>query len=68
MNFAFVALFISLSTHAFMAQSRHRLALFASAVVAVVCTQMGHGEIALLVAGFCGVMAHLVVTKWVQNV
>ncbi|MDO4251441.1 MAG: AzlC family ABC transporter permease [Moraxella sp.] len=63
MNFAFVALFVSLSTHAFISEPRFRIALIVSAVVALICTQVGHGEIALLVAGFAGVIVQLVFTK-----
>ncbi len=63
MNFAFVALFVSLSTHAFISEPRFRIALIVSAVVALICTQVGHGEIALLGAGFAGVIVQLVFTK-----
>ena len=63
MNFAFVALFVSLSTHAFIREPRFRVALVISAVVAIFCTQYGLGEIALLVAGFAGVLVQLAINR-----
>lgn len=60
MNFAFVALFVSLSTHAFLSEPRFRLALVVAAIVALICTLYGHGEIALLVAGFTGVVVQFI--------
>ncbi|MFB6349120.1 AzlC family ABC transporter permease [Moraxella sp. ZJ142] len=64
MNFAFVALFVSLSTHAFLQEPRFRPALIVAAIIAVLCTHFGHGEVALLVAGFAGVIAQFVLDKW----
>lgn len=64
MNFAFVALFVSLSTHAFMSESKFRPALIVSAIVAMICTQLGHSEIALLVAGFAGVGVQLILGQF----
>ncbi|UTO05893.1 AzlC family ABC transporter permease [Moraxella sp. FZLJ2107] len=66
MNFAFVALFVSLSTHAFISEPRFRIALIVSAIVAVICTQFGHGEIALLVAGFAGVLVQLIISRFIR--
>lgn len=63
MNFAIVALFVSLSMNAFMNESRFRIALIVSAVTAIICTRYGHGEIALLVAGFMGVLAQLLINR-----
>ena len=63
MNFAFVALFVSLSTHAFISEPRFRIALIVAAVIAIICTRYGHGEIALLVAGFMGVLVQLVINR-----
>lgn len=64
MSFAFVALFVSLSTHAFMSEPKFRPALIISAIVAIICTQAGHGEVALLVAGFTGVIVQLILGKF----
>ncbi|MDO5652134.1 MAG: AzlC family ABC transporter permease [Moraxella sp.] len=50
MNFAFVALFISLSTHAFAKHPTHRPVIILAAIVALIATIMGHGEMAILIA------------------
>ncbi|OAU96077.1 Branched-chain amino acid transport, AzlC [Moraxella catarrhalis] len=63
MNFAFVALFVSLSTHAYASEPRFRPALIIAAVIAALCVSADHSEIALLVAGFGGVLAHFLLVK-----
>lgn len=63
MNFAFVALFVSLSTHAYVSEPRFRPALIIAAVIAALCVSADHSEIALLVAGFGGVLAHFLLVK-----
>lgn len=63
MNFAFVALFVSLSTHAYVSEPRFRPALIITAVIAALCVSADHSEIALLVAEFGGVLAHFLLVK-----
>lgn len=63
MNFAFVALFVSLSTHAFISESRFRVGFVVAAVVALGCVHFNLGEVALLVAGFAGVAAQIIINK-----
>lgn len=50
MNFAFVALFISLTTHSYHKHKTHRPAIIVAAITALVCTLFGHGEMAILIA------------------
>lgn len=59
MNFAFVALFVSLSAHTFKHEPHHRPSLIAAAVTAVICSYLGHGEMAILLAGLVGVVVQL---------
>lgn len=63
MNFAFVALFVSLSTHAYVSEPKFRPALIVSAVIAVLCVSFDYSEIALLAAGFGGILAQLLFVK-----
>ncbi len=65
MNFAFVALFVSLSTHFFIKDAKFRPALIAAAITAVICVTAGQGEIALLAAGFIGVVVQMIWTRTV---
>ncbi|MDO4427661.1 MAG: AzlC family ABC transporter permease [Moraxella sp.] len=64
MNFAFVALFVSLSTHAFKKEPKFRPALVAAAVVALACAYFGYGEFAILVAGGVGVMVQVLYARF----
>lgn len=50
MNFAFVALFISLTTHSYHKHKAHRPAIIVAIITALVCTFFGHGELAILLA------------------
>lgn len=63
MNFAFVALFVSLSTHAFKKEPKFRPALVVAAVVALLCAYFGHGEFAILVAGGVGVAVQVLYAR-----
>lgn len=50
MNFAFVALFVSLSTNAFYRHPTHRPAIIIASIFALATTLLGHGEMAILLS------------------
>lgn len=50
MNFAFVALFVSLSTNAYHKHPTHRPAIILAMITAIACALLGHGEMAILLA------------------
>lgn len=50
MNFAFVALFVSLTTNAYHKHPSHRPAIILAMFGALICTLFGHGEMAILIA------------------
>lgn len=56
MNFAFVALFVSLATHAYHTQPSHRPAIVIGAIIAMLCVITGHANIAILSAAIVAFM------------
>lgn len=67
MNFAFVALFVSLSTQFFINEPHHRASLILSAITACLCMMANLGEMALFIASLVGVLAHQLFNRQSKN-
>lgn len=63
MNFAFVALFVALSTQIIQKERRFTAAFCIAGCTALLCTYFGHGEIAIFIAGFLGVLSAYCINK-----
>ncbi len=63
MNFAFVALFVSLTTHGFAKYPAHRPAILLATLSAAVCAVLGHGEAAILLAAAVAFVVAVVQAK-----
>lgn len=63
MNFAFVALFVALSTSLFLKEPRFRISLIIAGITAIVCTLFGNQELALFLAGIMGVISQMIIQK-----
>lgn len=64
MNFAFLALFVSLSTHLIIKESKFYPAFIGAVVVALLCIWLGLDEPALLIASFFGIIIHLLINQF----
>lgn len=63
MNFAFVALFVSLSTNAFYRHPNHRPIIIIASIAALLTALFGHGEMASLVSAGVAFLAGIVLTS-----
>ena len=63
MNFAFVALFVSLTTHSYHKHKNYRLAMILAAATAFVCMLGGYGEMAILIAAITAFITTLLKNK-----
>lgn len=64
MNFAFVALFVSLTTHSYHKNPNHRPIIILSAVVALICSFFGHSEMAILIAAAVAFLASILQNRF----
>lgn len=64
MNFAFVALFVALSTSLFLKEPRFRVSLIIAGITAILCTLFGNQELALFVAGIMGMISQIIIQKF----
>lgn len=64
MNFAFVALFVSLATNSFIKHPTHRPAIILAGLSAVLCAVTGFGELAILLASAVAFVVGFVQFKW----